>query len=235
MIIMVEAMNRNIEINIKGENLIFTTEPGLFSPTSADIGSLAMLDFVNLKEGQKILDLGCGYGLVGIFAARKTGPDTVWMLDINPSAIKKSQLNANENNVKIAEFICSDGPEILLEKGLSGSFDFILCNPPYHTDFSVARRFIEAGYRLLSEGGNIVLVVKRLAWYRNKIKKVFGGIRVELKDSYYILSAQKRSGKAQSPGSSDRTPQTSNRGTRKHRKKITANTSKKRKNRRSPV
>ena len=71
-------------------------------------------------------------------------------------------------------------------------FTLILSNPPYHADFSVAKHFIEAGFRHLAVAGRLVMVTKRLEWYRNKITSVFGGVRVEEIDGYYVFVAEKR-------------------------------------------
>ncbi|HHY97364.1 MAG TPA: methyltransferase [Firmicutes bacterium] len=57
-------------------------------------------------------------------------------------------------------------------------FDVIMSNPPYHTDFSVAKRFIEGAFAHLILGGRLIMVTKRRQWYENKIKSVFGGVRV---------------------------------------------------------
>ena len=68
----------------------------------------------------------------------------------------------------------------------------ILSNPPYHTDFAVAKGFIEDGFKKLLVGGKMVMVTKRLDWYRNKLSSVFGGVTVKEKDGYYVFLAEKR-------------------------------------------
>lgn len=60
------------------------TEKSLFSPNSIDKGTLTMLSKVDFQPGQKILDLGCGYGVIGIYAAHFSGAENVTMVDINP-------------------------------------------------------------------------------------------------------------------------------------------------------
>ncbi len=72
-------------------------------------------------------------------------------------------------------------------------FTIILSNPPYHEDFSVPRSFIEDGFPLLALGGIMVMVVKRLNWYKNKLSSIFGGVTVHKIDDYYVLTAEKRS------------------------------------------
>ena len=104
-------MDFEIAVQFNQESFVFQTARGLFSPAAADRGSLAMLRLAELVHGQRVLDLGCGYGLIGICAAKTTGDNSVWMLDVNPDAIAASKENAQRNGVKIAEFICSDGAE----------------------------------------------------------------------------------------------------------------------------
>ena len=73
-----------IYANVAGVELQFETAPSLFSPTKLDRGSLAMLSCISFEPTDKVLDLACGYGLVGIYAAKVIGPGRVWMADNDP-------------------------------------------------------------------------------------------------------------------------------------------------------
>jgi len=84
--------------------------------------------------------------------------------------------------------LVSDGFAQLDDTG----FDWILCNPPYHSDFSVAKLFIEKGFNRLTIGGSLAMVVKREGWYRNKLNAIFGGVRAREIDGYAVLIAQRR-------------------------------------------
>jgi 16S rRNA (guanine1207-N2)-methyltransferase len=177
-----------IEVNLWNNNLQFKTEESLFSPDSPDRGSLAMLRHVEIKEGDKVLDLGCGYGLVGVSVARAIGDTKVYMVDINEKAVEYAKRNAESNGVPGVKIAQGNG----LDPFEEGDFSLILSNPPYHTDFSVPKAFIEKGFRQLRVGGRMVMVVKRLDWYKNKLATIFGGVRVIEDDGYYILTAEKR-------------------------------------------
>ena len=201
--------------DINGVCLQMTAESGLFSPDHADQGTLAMLSAIELEQEQKLLDLGCGYGIVGIYAANFCQPENVWMLDKNVRAIEMSRINAAANGVETINILQSDGPEILLETGHQASFDWVLSNPPYHEDFSIARRFIETSYKLLKTGGKLVLVVKRLDWYKNKLRSVFGGAKILSINGYYVLIAEKRTQQREKTEAQIK-PKT----TKKHMKKI---------------
>lgn len=179
----------SIKASIKGIDLEFETSPRLFSPRQIDAGTLAMLSFVGFSNGQKVLDLGCGYGIVGILAARFTEPTNVYMLDVDEEAVAYAAKNAELNGVGGVHVFRSDGLDALDEAG----FDLILSNPPYHTDFSVAKRFIEKSFNRLKLGGRLLMVTKRRDWYRNKLVSVFGGVKVHESGGYFVFEAERRS------------------------------------------
>lgn len=177
-----------IETEIGGFQFKFVTAPSLFSPRRIDPGTLAMLSLVRFAREDKVLDLGCGYGVVGIFAAKLVAARQVYMVDNDPDAIEAARTNIAGNNV--------DGVTIALSEAYDGlserEFTKILCNPPYHSDFSVAKRFIEKGFNRLALGGTMWLVTKREDWYRNKLTSIFGGVRVHRNAEYFVFEAQKR-------------------------------------------
>ena len=181
-------MERLICANVLGEKLSLETCAGLFSPEHVDRGTLAMLSAAVLTPGMKVLDLGCGCGVVGIAAAKKCGAENVWMLDANPLAVDTAARNAERNGVSGVHIVLSDGFRTLDEAG----FDLILSNPPFQSDFSVAKHFIEKGFNRLRIGGSMVMVTKRLEWYRNKLRAVFGGVHVRQIDGYWVFEAQRR-------------------------------------------
>jgi 16S rRNA (guanine1207-N2)-methyltransferase len=166
----------------------FRTEDGIFSPRWIDKGTLAMLDTVEFSDGDKVLDLGCGCGAVGILAARLIGAGNVCMSDADPLAVRYSAINAALNGVADVKIYCSDGFKDIPEK----DFTLILTNPPYHTDFSIAKSFIEKGFNRLCIGGKLVMVTKRDLWYRKKLTSIFGGTRVKQVNGYFIFTAEKK-------------------------------------------
>jgi 16S rRNA (guanine1207-N2)-methyltransferase len=178
-----------IHAEVLGHAVRFETRPGLFSPASLDAGTLAMLGLARFDEDDKVLDLGCGYGLVGVTVALEIGPNRVWMLDVDPTAVACARRNLVLNGVAGAKVVESDGFRGLSEIG----FTKILCNPPYHADFSVAKHVIEKGFNRLVVGGALWMVTKREAWYRNKLTAIFGGVRVHAADGYVVFEAVKKS------------------------------------------
>lgn len=67
---------------------VFHTLDTLFSYKQIDLGTQRMIESIDLKPGSKVLDLGCGYGVVGIWAAHMIGSENVVMSDVNVTALK---------------------------------------------------------------------------------------------------------------------------------------------------
>ena len=174
---------------IDGVDLQFETGAGLFSPDRIDAGTRALLAAMAIDPGDKLLDLGCGYGAIGIFAARRAAAENVFMIDADARAVAAAQRNAALNGVAAAHVQQSDGFRDFNEAG----FTKIACNPPYHADFAVAKHFIEKGFNRLLIGGAMWMVTKREGWYRNKLTAIFGGVRVRKSDGYVVFEAIKKS------------------------------------------
>jgi 16S rRNA (guanine1207-N2)-methyltransferase len=178
-----------IEATIQGIPLVFETDRELFSPNGVDLGTRSLLTSVRFDKEDKVLDLGCGYGTMGIYAAKLLGAERVHMIDSDPAAVRCAERNARLNGVEGVHLQVSDGFRDFRATG----FTKILCNPPYHTDFSVAKHFIEKGFNRLLVRGALWMVTKRDTWYRNKLGAVFGGSRVTQHDSYFVFEAVKKS------------------------------------------
>ena len=178
-----------LQTEIMGQSLALETRKGLFSPGHIDRGTLAMLSHVNFVSGMRIMDLGCGCGVVGIVAAKIAGEENVFMSDADPEAVEAARRNAERNGVGGVRVCLSDGFQDVDASG----FDLILSNPPYQTDFSVAKGFIEKGFNRLKIGGKLYMVTKRREWYKNKIVSVFGGVEIRETDGYFVFIAERRS------------------------------------------
>jgi len=202
-----------INTSIRGIALSLETSSTVFSPHGIDKGTLAMLSVAEITPDDKVLDLGCGYGIVGIYAAKIIdnaiinclpsdinpstvdpkltgyGEKNVVMSDIDDECVYLSKKNAETNNVGGIKTILSDGFKDIHEN----DFTLILLNPPYHVDFAVPKHLIEKSFNRLQVGGKMYMVTKRKQWYKNKLTAIFGGVKVYEIDGYYVFCAQKRS------------------------------------------
>jgi 16S rRNA (guanine1207-N2)-methyltransferase len=157
--------------------------PGVFSPRKLDEGSAFMLSQIGRPEaGARFLDLGCGAGVVSRIATEAWGC-SVTAVDVSARALRLTAQNAPR-----AEVLASDGFRALGAR----QFDIIATNPPYHTDFGVAKAFIEGAFAHLALGGMLYLVIKRADWYVQKVRSVFGGCRVATQNDYTVIVAERR-------------------------------------------
>ena len=113
------------------------------------------MDYLTIEDTDKnVLDLGCGYGVVGIYLAKKFGL-TVDMIDINKRAIDLSKTNSDLNNVKTHVFE-SDG-----FKNVTDKYDLIVTNPPIRVGKKIYYQFFEDSVNFLKEEGRLLLVINK--------------------------------------------------------------------------
>ena len=149
------------------------------------------VDYLKNKTNSVIVDLCSGTGFIGLSVA-KTFPDSkVFLVEKSEKAFEYLKINLENFGCKNLTAINGDIFEGFESFGIPEP-DLILSNPPYHADFSVAKAFIEDGYKGLVLGGKLMMVTKRLPWYRNKMTSVFGGVKVYERDGYYVFVAEKR-------------------------------------------
>ncbi len=83
-----------LQVEILGQQVSLETRPGLFSPEHVDRGTLAMLSHVKIASGMRIMDLGCGCGVVGVVAAKIAGEENVFMSDADPMAVETASISS---------------------------------------------------------------------------------------------------------------------------------------------
>ena len=164
----------------------FVSRPGTFSYGRFDDGARALTETMEVNEGDRIADVGCGVGTNGILAARAAGPGTfVGFVDSNVRAVALAELNARELGVPAFQAYASstvNGPPV-------GSFDVVLANPPYYAQHGIARLFIERGHDLLKPGGRFYLVTKVVDPVVDMVRDTFGEPAVAERRGYLIVSA----------------------------------------------
>ena len=161
-----------VEINRDGlHSFSLQSASGLFSKDKLDSATRLLIEKCDLS-GQKILDLGCGYGVVGI-AIKKIFPEKeVWMSDVNERAVEIAQANVKLQKIE-ATVVKSDLFESL-EK-----FDCILSNPPYAAGRELCFMLIQESHNHLSKGGTLQLVARHNKGGKalgEEMKRVFGNM-----------------------------------------------------------
>jgi 16S rRNA G1207 methylase RsmC len=169
---------------LNGAACRFLSRPGVFAYGRCDDGARALVETAVVDLGDLVLDLGCGCGVVGVFAAQRIGPEgRVVFVDSNVRATFLAEHNARANGVEAFEGIASSAVEGLKKS----SFDVILANPPYIADSSVARLFIERARSLLNPRGRLFLVTKQPGPAAVMIEETFGAVEAMMRRGYTIL------------------------------------------------
>ena len=134
----------------------FRTAPGVFSRAAVDRGTRLLLDTVDASEAHHILDLGCGYGVLGIVAAGRAPHSQVTLVDVNPRAVALAMENIALNHLTNARVKCGDGCAAVAGE----QFDLILFNPPIRAGRRVVLRLLREAHECLGPGGRLYLVAR---------------------------------------------------------------------------
>lgn len=183
--------DRLIQAELCGQVLSFQSDAGVFSKKGVDFGSRLLIESVVLMGREHILDLGCGYGPVGIALAKSHPTLTVQMVDINERAISLAEENARINHVTGQTAIkISDGFEQLQGQ----TFDAILCNPPIRVGKAFVYRLFAESRSHLSKGGSLWIVIRKqqgASSAKEELSRLFDNVeQVTQKKGYCIFLAK---------------------------------------------
>jgi len=156
-----------------GHKFEFTSNSGVFSPGHVDPASGLLIRTVPPRTGS-LLDLGCGYGAIGIALCKAYGL-SLTLADINPRALYCAEINCRNNGVK-ANILTSD-----CFSQVSGKYDTITLNPPIHAGKTVVYRMFEGAAAHLNDGGAFYVVMLEKHGARSAAKKLaelFGGCEI---------------------------------------------------------
>jgi 16S rRNA (guanine1207-N2)-methyltransferase len=175
-----------VQLKIR-RDFAFRTRPGVFSYGHVDQGSKALLALADLGRSRRILDIGCGVGVLGIVAAASSPGATAVLVDSNVRAVALARENADRNEVAGIATVASADPITIDE----GPFDCVLANPPYFANFKIAVRFIGAAHAKLEKGGRLWLVAKAANEHAERVERIFGNVEVRMAGGYGVISARK--------------------------------------------
>ena len=186
------SKERNIEYFIDGRTITLVSDNGVFSKDKIDEGSLAFLKvIVPLRLSGKILDLGCGYGPIGLTIAITSPKARVTLADINTRALALCDENARRLGLS-SRVTCVESN---IYENLKGTYDAILINPPIRAGKKVTYQMYEGALSHLVSGGKLYIVIRRNqgALTASKyIEDLFGNVTLLKKDKgYYMYEAKK--------------------------------------------
>ncbi|RPA60902.1 class I SAM-dependent methyltransferase [Aerococcus agrisoli] len=184
---------QSYETVIFDQKFKFTTDSGVFSRGNLDFGTRVMLealDLDSLPEGD-ILDLGAGYGPVGVIMGTVLPDRHIYGVDISERAIGLAKQNASNNHVDNVTFAVSDVYADVDKK----DFAVILTNPPVRAGKETVHHFMSEAIHYLKPGGEIYVVLQKKQGAPSAMKKleeVFGNVEeIERRKGYWILRSVK--------------------------------------------
>jgi 23S rRNA (guanine1835-N2)-methyltransferase len=181
---------------LEGTGYTIINHANVFSRASLDIGTRFFLQHLPRSEKyQRIIDLACGNGVVGLMAAEKNPQAELFFLDESYMAIASAEENFRNvfSENRHAVFKVSDG----LQGIDKHSVDLILNNPPFHQQHSVtdevAWNMFQQSKAVLKQGGELLVIGNRHLGYHVKLKKLFGNCKIIANNKkFVILQASKK-------------------------------------------
>ena len=190
------SKERNIEYFIDGRTITLVSDNGVFSKNKIDEGSFAFLKvLVPLRLSGKILDLGCGYGPIGLTIALTSKEARVDLADINTRALALCEKNAASLGLSQRVTVLQSD----IYSNIEGNYHSIVVNPPIRAGKIVTYKMYEGAYTHLIDGGSLYIVIRKNQGAPSTskyIESIFGNITLLKKDKgYYIYVATKVSSK----------------------------------------
>ncbi len=180
-----EPLEFNTEL--QGEPLSFETTYGIFSPKEIDAGTKLILRYLEVEPDYDCLDLGCGYGPIGIWMAKKATQGQVTLLDKDFVAVDFANKNIKRNNLNNAVAKLSNGFSELKDQ----KFDLIVSNIPAKVGNEMLYLFLYDAHHHLKPGGKFVVVtVNGLRHFcKRTFNEVFGNYKKLKQGNAYTISA----------------------------------------------
>lgn len=173
----------------KNHNYTFHSDAGVFSKHFIDYGTRVLLNTIDVKDAKKVLDVGCGYGPIGLLLKGSHDNLSVDMVDVNLRALDLAKGNAKENNIDV------DIYESDVYQQVTGTYDLIVSNPPVRAGKKVVNEILKGSHDHLNNNGRLAVVIQKKQGAPSAKKlmtEVFGNCEILKRDKgYYILQSVK--------------------------------------------
>ena len=178
---------KKLKVNLRSINLEIHTSSGIFSPKKIDKGTLILIENMIVKG--KTLDLGCGYGIIGLIASKLT-KEKIYLTDINKRACQIAELNIKLNNIKNVKVLQGN----LYEPVKDIKFDTILINPPQTAGKEICLTIIKLAKNHLNKNGLLELVARHNKggkYLSEYMEQIFKNLQTIAKKSGYRVYLSK--------------------------------------------
>ncbi|WP_254543963.1 methyltransferase [Halomarina pelagica] len=175
------ATPRELGVEINGVTLSLITVPGLFSPSQLDSGTRLLLETTTIEDGEKVLDICCGYGVVGTYAGRVADCD-VWLSDDDRVATSCAECSLRASGVD-GTVVTADCAEGVADQ----TFDRVFCNPPTHAGADVLSELFSGIHDVLAPDGELAVVHRRELDLRAHLSQFDTIERLRTANGYVVL------------------------------------------------
>jgi 16S rRNA (guanine1207-N2)-methyltransferase len=166
-----DSKEQTFTFELRGREFRFITDRGVFSKNRIDFGSVLLIEAMEIKDGMDVLDVGCGYGPIGMAAATLSPSGNVLMVDVNERAVSLANRNISLNAIQNAQAIVSDR---LTAVPSDRKFDVILTNPPIRAGKQVVHGIFEDAVHYLMPGGSLWVVIQKKQGAPSALAKLQG-------------------------------------------------------------
>ncbi len=169
-------------------SLVFNSDNGVFSKDHLDFGSKLLIETMikNIDKNKSILDVGCGYGFIGISLAKILNSKVV-MVDINKRAVHLTNMNIKENKVNAQAF------ESNIYENVKEKFDVIVSNPPIRAGKNIVLEILERAHEFLNINGELWFVIRKDQGAKSIAKELEKIYKIEIMEKskgFYIFRAK---------------------------------------------
>ena len=183
-----ESRPADCDFTYRGIRLVFRTDAGVFSRGEVDTGTRLLLEALPEEMSGDILDLGCGWGVIGISVARKWPETRVTMADVNMRALVLSRENAKKNR---ADCVCAESDGMAAFTGRT--FDAVITNPPIRAGKQVIYRMFADAAKCLNPGGALYLVIRKQQGAESCVKylqTIYSGVeKLDKSGGFWVIRA----------------------------------------------
>jgi 16S rRNA (guanine1207-N2)-methyltransferase len=183
---------RELRFLYRGEVMTFETDAGVFASEALDPGTALLIEALDPTPEATVLDLGCGWGAIGLAAARAAPKGRVVLTDVNRRAILLARRNARRNGIPNVEVRSGSVYAPIGEE----RFDLIASNPPYHAGRETVLSILEHAPEHLTTDGRLLLVGKGsqgIQYYQGWFVEHWGASNVVVRlrgSGYRVLEAR---------------------------------------------
>lgn len=172
---------------LKGFNMSFTSDNGVFSKNTVDFGSKLLIESFELETKiGKILDVGCGYGPMGLTVAKAFPDSQIEMVDVNLRALELAKENAELNKITNTHIYEST----VYDNVTANDYQAIISNPPIRAGKKIVHAILEDAYNHLQKNGELWIVIQKKQGgpsAEKKMEEVFGNVETVAKDKGYFI------------------------------------------------